>query len=135
MADPEILKIREMIAARPRATEIAQMRIDLDARSKAFPLPSDVKVTPVSANGVPSEWTSTPDADPSAAILYLHGGGYVIGSLDSHRHLMAEVGRAAGTRTLGLNYRLAPEHPFPAPVEDTVAAYRFMLDRGLKPNR
>src|SRR6201992_2931566 len=97
MADAEILIIREMIAARPRATEIAQMRIDSDARSQAFPLPSDVKVTPVSAHGVPSQWTSTPDADPSAAILYLHGGGYVIGSLDSHRHLMAEVGRAAGT--------------------------------------
>jgi epsilon-lactone hydrolase len=135
MADPEIAKIREMIAARPRATEIAQMRIDSDARSKAFPLPADVKVTPVSANGVPAEWTATPDADPSSAILYLHGGGYVIGSLESHRHLMAEVGRAAGTRTLAINYRLAPEHPFPAPVEDTVAAYRFLLDSGIKPNR
>jgi len=135
MADPEIVKIRDLIASRPRATEIAQMRIDADARAKAFPLPSDVTVTPVSANGVPAEWTSTPDADPSSAILYLHGGGYVICSLESHRHLMAEVGRAAGTRTLAIDYRLAPEHPFPAPVEDTVAAYRYMLDSGLKPNR
>jgi monoterpene epsilon-lactone hydrolase len=135
MADLEIVKIREMIAARPRATEIAQMRSDADARSKAFPLPSDVTVTPVTANGVPAEWTSTPDADPSSAILYLHGGGYVICSLQSHRHLAAEVGRAAGTRTLAIDYRLAPEHPFPAPVEDTVAAYRFLLDSGLKPDR
>ena len=102
---------------------------------RLFRLPADVTVQPVVANGVRAEWTSTPDADPSSAILYLHGGGYVICSLDSHRHLVAEVGRAAGTRTLAIDYRLAPEHPFPAPVEDTVAAYRYLLDSGLKPNR
>jgi monoterpene epsilon-lactone hydrolase len=111
------------------------MRRDADARAKAFPLPADVSVEPVVANGVRAEWTSTPDADSSSAILYLHGGGYVICSLDSHRHLVAEVGRACGTRTLAIDYRLAPEHPFPAPVEDTVAAYRFLLASGLKPNR
>jgi epsilon-lactone hydrolase len=135
MADPEITELRAIIAARPRATEIAQMRLDADARAKAFTLPQDVTVQPVSANGVSAEWTSTPDADPSSAILYLHGGGYVICSLNSHRHLMAEVGRASGSRTLAIDYRLAPEHPFPAPVEDTVAAYRYLLDSGLKPNR
>jgi epsilon-lactone hydrolase len=135
MADPEIAELRDIIASRPRATEIAQMRLDSDARGKAFGLPADVTVEPVTANGVPAEWTSTPGADPDKAILYLHGGGYVICSLDSHRHLVAEAGRAAGTRTLAIDYRLAPEHPFPAPVEDTVAAYRYLLDRGLKPKR
>jgi monoterpene epsilon-lactone hydrolase len=135
MADPEMIRLREIIAARPRATEIAQMRLDADARAKAFPLPSDVTVRPVVANGVKAEWTSTPDADPSSVILYLHGGGYVLCSLESHRHLVAEAGRAAGTRTLAIDYRLAPEYPFPAPVEDTVAAYRYLLDSGIKPNR
>jgi monoterpene epsilon-lactone hydrolase len=135
MADLEIAKLREIIAARPRATEIAQMRLDADARSKVFGLAADVTVQPVDAHGVRAEWTSTPDADPSAAILYLHGGGYVICSLDSHRHLAAEVGRASGTRALAIDYRLAPEHPFPAAVEDTVAAYRYLLDSGIKPNR
>src|ERR1700733_6427020 len=135
MADPEIVELRAIIAARPRASEIAQMRLDADARSKAFPLRADVSVQPVTANGVRAEWTSTPDADPSNAILYLHGGGYVICSLDSHRHLVAEVGRASGSRPLAIDYRLAPEHPFPAPVEDTVAAYRYLLDSGLKPSR
>jgi epsilon-lactone hydrolase len=135
MADPEIVKLRETLAARPRASEVAQMRIDADARSKVFTLPADVTVQPVNANGVKAEWTSTPDADPSSVILYMHGGGYVICSLESHRHLVAEVGRAAGTRTLAIDYRLAPEHPFPAPVEDTVAAYRYLLDSGIKPNR
>ena len=135
MADPEIAKLRELIAARPRASEIAQMRLDAEARAKAFELPADLTVQPVSANGVKAEWTSTPDADPSSAILYLHGGGYVICSLETHRHLVAEIGRASGTRTLAIDYRLAPEHPFPAPVEDTVAAYRYLLDSGIKPNR
>jgi monoterpene epsilon-lactone hydrolase len=135
MSDPEIARLREIIAGRPRATEIAQMRTDADERAKVFILPADVTVERVNANGVRAEWTSTPDADPSGAILYLHGGGYVICSLDSHRHLMAEVGRASGTRTLAIDYRLAPEHPFPAPVEDTVAAYRYLLESGIKPNR
>ena len=136
MADAEITKVREMLAVRLRATEIAQMRIDADERSKAFVLSGDVTVQSVSANGVKAEWTSTPDADASSVILYLHGGGYVICSLQSHRHLIAEIGRAAGVRTLGLDYRLAPEHPFPAPVEDTLAAYRFLLDSsGIKSNR
>jgi epsilon-lactone hydrolase len=135
MADPEIAKLREIIAARPRASEIAQMRLDADERAQAFPLPADVTVQPVNANGVKAEWTSTPGADPSRVILYLHGGGYVICSLVSHRHLVAEVGRAAGTRTLAIDYRLAPEHPFPAPVEDTVASYKFLLENGIKPNR
>lgn len=135
MADPEILKIRRLIESRPRATEIAQMRIDTDARGQAFGLADDVKVTPVDANGVECEWTTTPAADPSRVTLYLHSGGYVIGSLQSHRHLAAELGRASGTRTLAVGYRLAPEYPFPAPVEDTVAAYRYVLDQGVKPHR
>jgi epsilon-lactone hydrolase len=134
LADLEMAKLREIIAARPRATEIAQMRLDADARGRAVGLAADVTVQPVDANGVHAEWTSTPDADPSKAILYLHGGGYVICSLDSHRHLAAETGRASGARTLAIDYRLAPEHPFPAPIEDTVAAYRYLLASGLKPN-
>ena len=77
----------------------------------------------------------TPNDDRDAALLYLHGGGYVIGSLDSHRHLAAEAGRAAGIAALALDYRLAPEHPFPAAVDDAVAGYRYLLARGIKPGR
>lgn len=131
MPDPEIVALRAQIAARTRATEIPQMRRDYDARGLGFGLPADVVVEPVLANGVKAEWTSTPGADASKAILFLHGGGYVIGSLDSHRHLVAECGRTAGTRTLAIDYRMAPEHPFPAAVEDTVAAYRYLLSSGI----
>ena len=87
------------------------------------------------ANDVPAEWTTTPNAARDGALLYFHGGGYVMGSLDSHRHLAAEAGRAAGIATLALDYRLAPEAPFPAPVEDALAGYRFTLARGIKPER
>jgi monoterpene epsilon-lactone hydrolase len=134
IASREIASLRAMIASRPRATEIAQMRRDIDQRGKSFGLPADVTVQAVDAQGVRAEWTSTPGADRSNAVLYLHGGGYVIGSLDSHRHLAAEVGRASGARTLAVDYRLAPEHPFPAPVQDTVAAYRYLLQSDIQPS-
>jgi len=133
MADPEITALRALIASRARATELTQRRKDIDERGRNFGLATDVIVTKVSANGVASEWTATPDAASDKAILYLHGGGYVIGSLDSHRHLAAEAGRAAGTRTLAIDYRMAPEYPFPAAVDDTVAAYRYLLSNGIAP--
>lgn len=135
MSDPEILALRELIASRPRATDIAQRRRDIDARGMQFGIPADVTVAKVSAGGVAAEWTATPEADHASAVLYLHGGGYVIGSLDSHRHLAAEIGRACGTRALAIDYRMAPEHPFPAAVQDALAAYCFLLDSGIKPSR
>ena len=87
MPDPEITKIREIIAARPRAAEIAQMRIDSDARGEAIPLPADVTVQPVTANGVQAEWTSTPNRRP----IHRH-------SLSPWRRLRASV-RCKATAT------------------------------------
>jgi acetyl esterase/lipase len=135
MSDPQIGALRAKILSRPRSDDLHQRRRDADARGLAYGLPGDVKVEKVSANGVAAEWTSTPGAARDAAILYAHGGGYLFGSLDSHRHLVAELGRAANAVALALDYRLAPEHPFPAPVEDAVAAYRFLLAQGFKPER
>ncbi len=131
--DPEIKIIRELMASRPRATEISQMRADSDARGAELAKKANrqVKAEKVSANGVDAEWLTTPDVSADKAILYLHGGGYVIGSIESHRHFAAEAGRQAGARTLIINYRMAPEHPFPAAVDDTVAAYRYLLDSGI----
>lgn len=131
--DPEIKAIRELMASRPRATEISQMRADSDARGAELAKKANrqVKAEKVSANGVDAEWLTTPDVSADKAILYLHGGGYVIGSIESHRHFAAEAGRQAGARTLIINYRMAPEHPFPAAVDDTVAAYRYLLDSGI----
>jgi acetyl esterase/lipase len=135
MSDQEIGALRAKLLSRPRSTDYRQRRKDIDERGLAYGLATDVKVETVSANGVAAEWTSTPNAARDAAILYVHGGGYVIGSLDSHRHLVAETGRAANAVALALDYRLAPEHPFPAAVEDAVAGYRFLLAQGFKPGR
>ncbi|MSP03128.1 MAG: alpha/beta hydrolase [Acetobacteraceae bacterium] len=133
MADPEIAALRELLAQRPRPPAIADRRTSFDAFAKAFPTADDIVVEPVSANGVLAEWNSAPGADTSRAVLYLHGGGYVIGSLDSHRHVTSEIARDLGARTLALHYRLSPEQPFPAPVEDAVAGYRYLLSQGIAP--
>jgi epsilon-lactone hydrolase len=135
MADAEIVALRAKLASRPRSDDYRQRRREIDARGLQYGLGPDVKVEPVTANGVRAEWTSTPRDNSDAALLYLHGGGYVIGSFDSHRHLVVEAGRAAGCWALALDYRLAPENPFPAAVEDAVAGYRYLLARGLKSGR
>jgi len=135
MGGTEIAALRAKLASRPHSDDYRQRRKDIDARGLQYDLAPDIGVEPVSTNGVRAEWTSTPQADRDSALLYLHGGGFVIGSLDSHRHLASEAGRAATTWSLALDYRLAPEHPFPAAVEDCVSAYRFLLSRGYKPGR
>jgi epsilon-lactone hydrolase len=135
MSDAEIVALRAKLASRPRPEDYRQRRRDIDARGVQYGLVQDVSVEPVNANGVRAEWTSTPQADRNSALLYLHGGGFVIGSLDSHRHLVSEAGRAANAWALALDYRLAPEHPFPAAVDDSVSGYRFLLSRGYKPGR
>ena len=135
MSDPQIGALRAKLLSRPRSTDYRRRRKELDERGLAYGTAGDVSVEKVEADGVPAEWTSTPGAARDAAILYLHGGGYVIGSLDSHRHMVVELGRAANCVALALDYRLAPEHPFPAAVDDALAGYRFLLAQGFKPGR
>lgn len=135
MPDAEIEVIRRALEANPRPAGLSERRQRLDALGNQYPLPADVKVEKEEANGVAAEWTAAPDADPAKVILYLHGGGYTAGPLDSHRHLVAQAGREAHARALSLGYRLAPENPFPAAVEDAVAGYRFLLARGFSPSR
>jgi len=101
----------------------------------AFRLDADCTEEPVTAGGVPAEWVSAPGADAGRNVLYLHGGGYTIGSIKTHRCLAGWVSRAAKARVLLIDYRLAPEHPHPAAVDDSLAAYRFMLDSGVNPAR
>jgi acetyl esterase/lipase len=98
-----------------------------------FPIPADVVTENVDAGGVPALWVRTPAATPDRTILYLHGGGYVIGSAEGYRELASHVGRAADAQVLVVDYRLAPEQPFPAAVDDAVAAYRWLLGTGVSP--
>ena len=135
MADVEIDQIRALLLARPRPAELSERRRRLDMLGEQAVLPPDVRVEPVDANGVAAEWTITRGADPSRVLLFLHGGGYVSGSIVSHRAMVAEAGRQAKARTLSLDYRLAPENPFLAAVEDALAGYRFLLSTGIDPGR
>ena len=135
MPDAEIDAIRRILEANPRPAGLGERRQRLDALGEQYPLPADVRVEAAAANGVSAEWTATPEADSERVILYLHGGGYTTGSLKSHRHMVAQAGREARARTMALDYRLAPEHPFPAAVEDAVSGYRFLLSRGFSANR
>src|SRR5438876_8001230 len=100
MADAEIDVIRKILASSPRPAELSERRRRLDVLGGQYPLPADVRVEAEDANGVAAEWTTTPEADPARVILFLHGGGYISGSLDSHRHMVARAGREAGARTL-----------------------------------
>lgn len=135
MADAEIDAVRTMLAARPRPASLAERRQRLDGLCAQYPMPADVHVEPVDAGGVAAEWTATPGAEPARVLLFLHGGGYISGSIASHRHMIAQAGREAGARTLALGYRLAPEHPFPAALEDAIAGYRWLLSQGFAPER
>jgi len=135
MTNTEIDTVREMLASSPRPAGLNERRSRLDALGTRYSLPADLRVEAADANGVAAEWTTTPEAEPSRAVLFLHGGGYVSGSLDSHRHMIGQAGREAQTRTLSLAYRLAPEHPFPAALEDVIAGYHFLLSQGFDPKR
>lgn len=135
MHDPEILAIREALAANPRPPDLASRRKRLDGLSALYPLPADAEVEATHVNGVPAEWTRTPAAEAGRVILYLHGGGYVSGSIESHRQLVIEAGRQAGARTLAVDYRRAPENHFPAALQDCLAGYRFLLSGGFDPGR
>ena len=100
-----------------------------------FQLDEDIWRERVGAGGVPAEWIAAPGAADDRVILYLHGGGYVLGSMRTHRVMLSRISRASGVRVLGIEYRLAPENPFPAAVEDTVAAYRWLLSQGVDASR
>lgn len=131
MASQELNTIIEMLRARPLEANrsLAEMRADIETLATVFPVPPDIALEPVDAGGVPAEWITAPGARSDCAILYLHGGGYVVGSIRSHRELASRLSRAAAARVLLIDYRLAPEHPHPAAVEDAVAAYRWLLGK------
>ena len=133
--DKGIEAVRAHLAKLPPSDSltVAQRRAQYERAEKVFPTPPDVKVEQVTAPTVPAEWLTPPGARAGTAVLYLHGGGYVIGSPRSHRHLAAALGVAAQAPVLLPDYRLAPEHPFPAAVDDAVAAYRWLLGRSIAP--
>jgi acetyl esterase/lipase len=137
VASDELHAVIEMLRAQPALDgDFAARRTTMDEASTAWPVSDDVAVEPALAGGVPCEWISAPGAAADRAILYLHGGAYTVGSLATHRRHAANLSVAAGSRVLNVDYRLAPEHPHPAAIEDAVTAYRWLIrECGLSPRR
>jgi acetyl esterase/lipase len=135
MASEQLNKVIERIKSQPQnpSASIEQRRAGMERISER--VPADVICEKVSAGGVNAEWISAPGASADRVILYLHGGGYVVGSINTHRAMVSRIARASNARALAIDYRLAPEHPFPAAVDDTIAAYRWLLAQGYKPGR
>jgi acetyl esterase/lipase len=114
--------------------DLKAMRAVMEEMS-TFPSANETKCTPVNAGGVPAEWIVAPGAADDRVLLYLHGGGYVMGSINTHREMVARLSKSSGARALVLDYRLAPENPCPAAVDDATAAYRWLLSQGIKSSR
>jgi epsilon-lactone hydrolase len=110
------------------AISLDDMRAAIDRQQGAYPVPPGVDFTPLTLGGVPALAAIPAAGEPKGRVLYLHGGGYVVGSLQGYRSLTAHLAARAGARVDSLGYRLAPEHPFPAALDDALAAYRAMLD-------
>jgi acetyl esterase/lipase len=132
---PELDRVIGMIKARAQTVRKTtdEDRASYENMLASMPMADDIDTERVGAGGVPAEWIRAPGAQSDRVMLYFHGGGYVVGSMRTHRTMLSHISRASGFAVLGLDYRLAPETPFPAPVEDALAAYRWLLHRGIEP--
>jgi acetyl esterase/lipase len=114
--------------------ELDGLRDMLEAWHLATVEPTGVTYEEVDAGGVPAIFCTPQGCAEDRVIIWTHGGGYVVGSMHSHRKVAAHLAKAAGTRALVIDYRLAPEHPHPAQVTDAVTSYRWLLDQGVRPD-
>lgn len=135
--DPEIGGVRALLAAMPasEADDWTARRAGIDGFGDMQPLPEGLTVEALDRAGLPAERLTPVGADAARALLYLHGGGYCVGSPRSHRPLAASLAATIGCPALVPDYRLAPEHRFPAAVDDAVKAYRHLLGEGIDPGR
>jgi epsilon-lactone hydrolase len=119
----------------PEGLPLELSRANMDQLADILPMPADVDVTAADVGGVAAEWVVAAGADDDRALLYLHGGAYTRGSVRSHRSFCGRLSVDTKARVLALDYRLAPEHPYPAAVDDATAGYRWLLDEGFDPQR
>ena len=129
--DNGIDAIRALLSSKLRPVGWKARRERIDEVGSVWPVAGDVELSPADCNGVPGEWLIVPGSDASRVLMFFHGGGYCSGSARSHRRMVTEAGRAAGVRTLAVEYRLAPEHPFPAAYDDALAAWRYLRSQGI----
>ena len=131
MSQNEIEAIRTLLTSKPRPVGWTERRQRIDEIGSTWPVADDVHLEPVDLGGLPGEWSIVPGSDVSRVLMFFHGGGYCSGSIVSHRRMVTEAGRAARMRTLAVDYRLAPEHPYPAAHEDAMTAWRFLRKQGI----
>ena len=139
MASPQAEAIKEQLrkfasSLDPNA-ELSEMRASYETFANLTTEPDGVAWSDADAGGVPAIWADAQGGATDRVLQYVHGGGYVIGSAHYYRRLTGHLAKAVGCRVLNVDYRLAPEAPHPAPVEDSTAAYRWLLDQGISPNR
>lgn len=131
MSMSELDAIRALLGSKPRPVGLLERRQRLDEVGSTWPVAQDVRLDAADLGGVPGEWSLAPGSDASRVLIFFHGGGYCSGSILSHRRMVTEAGRAAAVRTLAVGYRLAPEHPFPAALDDALTAWRFVRRQGV----
>jgi len=129
------LRVNRLFSGSSNELDVAKERRDTESMAGMFKPIGKIRCEPVTANGIPAEWIIPKDEKPDGAILFLHGGSFNAGSISSHRPLAGNVAIASKTRTLLIDYRLAPEHPFPAGIEDSIKAYEWLLAQGFSPDR
>ncbi len=120
-------------SAFPADSDISEMRRQLRDLTSAQPLPGDVTVTAAALGAVPTAEITVAGIEPRHVVLYFHGGVYVLGDAFQAAGLAAQVGRRTRARVISVDYRLAPEHPYPAAVDDALAAYQALLLAGTDP--
>lgn len=126
--DTVLQRITDIFGSWSRETTLDQMRDGFASLVSADRVPEQTRTD---ADGIPAAWFGSGEG----VVLYCHGGGYQMGSIRSHGPLMADLAEASGMRVLGFDYRLAPEHRYPAALEDTLRVYRWLLDQGTPPDR
>ena len=117
---------RRKASANQALPTLEERRAAFTPGDRLHPVPDDVLVSEITAGGVPAHWLTAPGVDAGRVLLFLHGGGYELGSVRSDGELAARLGRASGMRVLFPEYRLAPEHSFPAAIDDVMAAWRWL---------
>jgi len=126
-------RLQHAFAPKSGETDVRKERAELDGLGAMFKLPKGIQTVKELADGVPAEWLVPPVVADGRVVLYLHGGSYVAGSINSHRSLAANIAVAAKARVLIIDYRLAPEHPHPAAVGDAVTAYKWLINNQVDP--
>jgi epsilon-lactone hydrolase len=124
-------QLRQVAGSIDPSMELAELRAVYGDFAALTGHPEGVTWTDVDAGGVPAIWATPAAGSDDRVVQYVHGGGYVIGAAEYYRKLTGHLANAIGCRVLNVDYRLAPEHPHPAPVEDSTAAYRWLLEQGI----